>query len=77
MAAAETRPLVAADQLELQPGAEGIIADLVATTAGGGQHTPRFDTGNELEIILPAALGDVDDAIPADRSDFRGRWFNS
>lgn len=59
LAAGDTRLPTAAERLELQPGDEGVITELVATAAGGGQYALQFDSGYEVEVVLPSDLVDM------------------
>lgn len=59
LAGGDRRPPTAAEQPALRAGDEGVITELVATTAAGAQYALRFDSGYELEVVLPSTLVDV------------------
>lgn len=60
VAAGVQRPPTPAERLELHPGDEGVVTALVGVTAAGQQCALRFDSGYEVDVVLPSALVDVD-----------------
>lgn len=56
LAAGHDRPPQPDEQLVLRPCEVGTITDLIATTRVGDQVSIRFDSGYELDTIVPTGL---------------------
>jgi hypothetical protein len=52
--AGEQRPPTPQERRELATGEEGTVTKVLGETTAGGHYVIRFDSGYELETVLPA-----------------------